>query len=604
LDTKSTSGQYWFPIKYKLIIFNSLLIIFAFSIFAYFAQDLFRKDKSAYIYESALNHNHLVSIDVDRGISEYKMSLDALSALPFEKNLYRYTLLKTQDMFSLAYYQHNGTNWTRTHRLIKKNILKKFNIGLSYVNNLDEQILSQLEQSARGFIIFSKEKIPHYTIASRSNKNAITIARISLEGFIRKLEENKIFETIILDEALNAVLINNENINLETLKSQIPKTLRSGAFSFETANENYLASFTKLESNGLYVISLIPQRDAFLAIKILITKSYYFIAALICFAIIASIIFSKTMTKPLTKLFNLTQNISLGNFSERASIPNRDEIGALAQSFNFMSDKIVLYMNEMKEKAKMENELEVAKMVQNAFFPHNIIKPGNLEIYGDLIPASQCGGDWWGHLSWQGKSILIIADATGHGVPAALITATAHCCLSNLKELLTMKPSLIDSPNEILTFMNNAICDNGETILMTAFIAIIDESNNQVLYSNASHTPPLLFKNTSEEITKASFVPLMEANGPRLGEILNNQYTVAKIELFKKDAIIFYTDGLIDCANIEERKWGQRNFIKSLCETVQLDAKETVNETFNHLNVYKTIRANDDDITLLVVKKV
>jgi sigma-B regulation protein RsbU (phosphoserine phosphatase) len=418
------------------------------------------------------------------------------------------------------------------------------------------------------------------------------------------LDENKIFATIILDESLSPIFKNIEEINLDTLKFKLPKNLPTGAFSFETTNENYLASFTKLDSNNLYVISLIPQSDAFLAIKILITKSYYFIGALICFSILASILFSKTMTKPLTKLFNLTQNISLGNFTGRIAIPNHDEIGALGQSFNFMSDKIVLYMEEMKEKVKMENELAVAKIVQNAFFPQNIIKPGSLEIYGELIPATQCGGDWWGHLSWQGKSIIIIADATGHGVPAALITATAHCCLSNLKEILKMNPSLIDAPNEILTFMNNAICDNGETILMTAFIAIFDENNNQVLYSNASHTPPLFFKNSTEAITKASFIPLLEANGPRLGEKLNNQYPVSKIELSQNDAIIFYTDGLIDCANIEEKKWGQRNFIKSLCETIKFDTRLIVNETFKHLNEFKTVRANDDDITLLVVKKI
>jgi len=604
LDTRRTNDQYWFPIKYKLIFFNSFLIIIAFSIFAYFAQDLFKKDKSAYIYESALSYNHLIATDIANKLSAHKLTLDALAAVPYDKNLFRHTLLKTQEIFTLSYYQNDGTTFQRTQRLIKKNILKNFNLNLTYVNQLDEQILGQLEQTPSGFLVFPNEKIPHFIMAVRPNKNTIAVARISLENTFKRLDEEKIYDTVILDGSLTPIYHSKNDLDLNILKSKIPSKLSSGAFFFETKNESYLASFTKLEPSNLYILSLIPQSDAFLAIKILVTKSYYFTAALICFAILTSIIFSKTMTKPLSKLFNLTEKISEGNFSERVHIPNHDEIGALGESFNFMSDKIVQYMDEMKEKVKMENELAVAKIVQNAFFPKDIIKKGKLEIYGELIPASQCGGDWWGHLSWGGKTILIIADATGHGVPAALITATAHCCLSNLKEFLKSNPNLINSPNEILTIMNNAICDNGETILMTAFIAIVDENNNQVLYSNASHTPPLLFINSNEGITKQSFTPLLEANGPRLGEKLNNEYPVAKIELNQNDAIIFYTDGLIDCNNMEEKKWGQRNFIKSLCDTIKLDPKLLVHETFQHLNDFKKERANDDDITLLVVKKV
>src|SRR5690606_11851732 len=122
--------------------------------------------------------------------------------------------------------------------------------------------------------------------------------------------------------------------------------------------------------------------------------------------------------------------IAQGNFDKRVKVKGHDEVGALSDSVNDMADKIVLYMEEMKEKARLENEVAVAQLVQSSFFPRSSLTSPDLQVFGHFEPASECGGDWWGiadHGDWR---IFFIADATGHGVPAALLTATINCCKS------------------------------------------------------------------------------------------------------------------------------------------------------------------------------
>ena len=109
-------------------------------------------------------------------------------------------------------------------------------------------------------------------------------------------------------------------------------------------------------------------------------------------------------------------------------------------------------MDQMKEKARLEKELEVAQLVQASFFPEDKIMTNAYELHSFYEPATECGGDWWGVIHLENKSIWMIADASGHGVPAALITAVANCCKENLNQLLAKDPDFIKDPNDVLNF--------------------------------------------------------------------------------------------------------------------------------------------------------
>ncbi|MBT5094870.1 MAG: SpoIIE family protein phosphatase, partial [Halobacteriovoraceae bacterium] len=241
-------------------------------------------------------------------------------------------------------------------------------------------------------------------------------------------------------------------------------------------------------------------------------------------------------------------------------------------------------------------------LVQNAFFPDNDITLAGMDIAAFYTPASECGGDWWGHLSLGDKTAIFIADATGHGVPAALLTATANSSVSIIGQLAEHHPELLESPAKMMSLINQAVCNVGNQILMTFFIAVFDKNTNQIIYSNASHNPPLKVEPIEGTYEKRSFRPLLGENGPHLGKDPKANYKDETVEFKGDHSLIMFTDGIIECANSEKKQWGERRFLKSLLSHMADSPAKLRDSVVKEAYEFYGGEAPDDDITLLVIK--
>lgn len=347
--------------------------------------------------------------------------------------------------------------------------------------------------------------------------------------------------------------------------------------------------------------SSLDSKLAYEATEDLIYKSLAYGMLILGLAIIVGLLLSRPLTKQLERLFTMTQVVSSGNFNEEIQIKSHDEIGSLSDSFNFMLKKIRFYIEEMKEKARIEGELKVAQLVQSSFFPAEDISGQGFNLSGRYAPASECGGDWWGVLEFQDKTIVMIADATGHGVPAALITATINCCKSNLRSYLEIAPEKATSSGFIMSFINQAICDAGKEIQMTAFIFVIDHGRQMMTFSNASHQPALLYRQEGEEITKENFQVLNDVNGSRLGQNPTQFYEEKTITLLSHDKIYLYTDGMTECMNSQGMAFGERRFLKAILENVNNEARVTKEKIWEHLEKFREEASLKDDVTFVAV---
>ena len=353
--------------------------------------------------------------------------------------------------------------------------------------------------------------------------------------------------------------------------------------------------------NYAYVVTL-SQEKAYAASSYLINKSIFYGSFILGIAMILSVLLARPLTSQLETLFGMTQDIAQGNFKKRVTIKGHDEVGALSDSVNDMADKIVLYMDEMKEKARLENEVHVAQLVQSSFFPKASVQDSTLSTFGHFEPASECGGDWWGHFDQGDWHVFFIADATGHGVPAALLTATINCCKSSLSFILETRPQILSEPHEILRYMNQAVCGAGKEIQVTCFVASFNRKTRELIYANSSHTPPLLFNGSAPEFGKDNFRPLIEANGPRLGQKPDASYESRTLALSIHDNIFFYTDGLTEAENAEDTRWGERRLIKSLIEHGRGTPSEVINGVMSDFRSFTSSKPINDDITAVSMK--
>ncbi|MFL5785191.1 MAG: PP2C family protein-serine/threonine phosphatase [Bacteriovoracaceae bacterium] len=379
------------------------------------------------------------------------------------------------------------------------------------------------------------------------------------------------------------------------------ENLQQGATTITIGDEPWLYSWEFDRKLNFASVVRIPQAEAFQVTRYIVNKSLTYGLFILGIAMILSVLLARPLTAQLEKLFGATQEIAKGNFSVRTEVQGADEVGALADSVNDMAGKIEVYIQEMREKARLENEVAVAQLVQSSFFPHGGIEEKKLEIKGHFEPATECGGDWWGVAGSDDWRVLFIADATGHGVPAALLTATINCCKTSLDYIRELKPDFLSRPDEILRFMNQAVSGAGKEIQVTCFVASLNVKTGKLVYANASHTPPLYFSGLKENLSKDDFQPLIEANGPRLGQNPDSRYESRTLELAAHDTIFFYTDGLTEGENAEGAQWGVRRLIKALAQHGRGSVDNVLGGVLSEFKAFSPERPKDD-LTAVLLK--
>ena len=356
-----------------------------------------------------------------------------------------------------------------------------------------------------------------------------------------------------------------------------------------------IVAYAKIPRLRAMLTASLSEDRAFAVAGYLVNRSIYFGLLILGVAILVGIFVVRPLTGQLEELAAVTQRIGAGDFSSRVKPRTHDEAGALADSVNLMAQEITRYMEEMKEKARLENELQVAQLVQKAFFPPTELRLPALELHSYAAPASECGGDWWGQVSLQQSTLLIIADATGHGVPAALLTASINASKVAIQAQADLDASFATSTARIMRYLNKTVCASGDQIQMTCFLALWNPSTRLFTYTNASHQPALLLPKSDAPLSKDDVRPLLEANGARLGQSPDSAYTETSMELRPGDRMIFYTDGLTEATNPQGQAWGQRRFLKALLESdsVRPEAIVATMQSFQERTHF------DDDVTLI-----
>jgi serine phosphatase RsbU (regulator of sigma subunit) len=307
-----------------------------------------------------------------------------------------------------------------------------------------------------------------------------------------------------------------------------------------------------------------------------------------------------SISKPIKLLAWKADQIARGDLDARVEVKSTDEIGLLGENFNFMADQLVVLLHQTAEKATMEKELEVARTIQETLVPPNDpVDHGTFRFAGYFQPASQCGGDWWTYHDLVGDKVLVlIGDVTGHGVPSAMITATAKAACDVARAVHHDDVSV----TRLLEIMNNAIYQSAKRkFVMTCFASIIDTKARTITYANAGHNFPYLYR--SGEDGKGEFGSLM-IRGNRLGDLKESKYEAKTTELLPGDTLVWYTDGIVECESATGEEYGEKRFRASIRRAAHLDAGDLRDTVVNEALGFFGEAMRKDDITLVIGRMV
>ena len=200
---------------------------------------------------------------------------------------------------------------------------------------------------------------------------------------------------------------------------------------------------------------------------------------------------------------------------------------------------------EIRERERIEQELRVARSIQQASLPEEVPELEGWQISPFYQPAREVGGDFYDfHLLSEGRLGVVVGDATGKGVPAALVMSTT-CGMLQLAARALESPS----PGEVLDQVNETLLARiPSNMFVTCFYAILDPTSGSLTYANAGHDLPYLWHGADCEELRARGMPL--GLMPKMG------YEAKETVLDAGEAVLFYSDGLVEAHDPEGEMFG------------------------------------------------
>jgi serine phosphatase RsbU (regulator of sigma subunit) len=261
-----------------------------------------------------------------------------------------------------------------------------------------------------------------------------------------------------------------------------------------------------------------------------------------------------------------------------------------------LANQLVIAINnarlyaESLEKQRLEEELAVARQIQLDLLPRAFPQSSFFEISAYTSPARQVGGDYYDFLKKDDGTLAIaLADASGKGIPAALLVSLVHASLrAEIKDNLPVWKT-VSNINNLINSSTSA------EKFVTMFYGELDPQARRLTYCNAGHNYPIL-------VRKGSQVQYLDVGGLILGAFAGASYQMGDAELSNRDLIFFYSDGLTDSRNLRDEEFGEKRLIQLLLEWSYLSTDELKEKIVNEVNIFSQGTVQYDDLTFVALK--
>lgn len=232
----------------------------------------------------------------------------------------------------------------------------------------------------------------------------------------------------------------------------------------------------------------------------------------------------------------------------------------------------------------IQKELEIAQRIQLSLLPVSFPISKRFQVAARYVPMTSVAGDFYEYVvASDDEAGLLIADVSGHGVPAALIA-------SMVKLAITTQHENARTPAELLTGMNDVLCGNTQNQFVTAGYVYLSAAERELRYAAAAHPPMLLLR-------QGATIEI-EENGLMLAAFNFAQYQTVSVPIQPGDRFVLYTDGILEAEDAEKTEFGKDR----LCALIRETAGRTCIEAADHViaSIRRWSPNQNDDLTVLI----
>lgn len=250
-----------------------------------------------------------------------------------------------------------------------------------------------------------------------------------------------------------------------------------------------------------------------------------------------------------------------------------------------------LFIEEI-EKKRLEEEMLLAMNIQKNLLPKNIAPIAGYEIAGVNIPSFKVGGDYYDIIPLPGgMAMIVIADVSGKGAPAALLMANVQAALRVLAPMELEITDLMGKLNQLV--FTNTTPDK----FITLFLGILDPTKNIFTYINGGHNPPLHYHGGEFRALAEGGIILGVMEHPR-------KYETGTKEIGAGDIIVFYTDGISEAMNRHREEFSEKRLKQVIEKNSSETAKCLLEAIIGTVQSFVDGELQSDDITIITLKRI
>ncbi|HYA63943.1 MAG TPA: SpoIIE family protein phosphatase [Candidatus Sulfotelmatobacter sp.] len=310
-------------------------------------------------------------------------------------------------------------------------------------------------------------------------------------------------------------------------------------------------------------------------------------------ALVIGVVLTRAITGTISDLSRATEAVQEGNFSARVPVERRDQLGMLGESFNSMTSSIGRLIDEQKQLQRLENEISIAREVQDQLFPRNLPHVAGVEIEAICRAARSVSGDYYDFIQLTPTQVAFaIADISGKGISAALLMASLQAALRS--QLLTPGSENLSTAELVARLNKHLVRNTGDDRFATFFIAIYDLATRKLRYTNAGHLPGFCL---SEGKAKH-----LDEGGIVLGVVEDYHYKEGCVDVPPDAVLIGYSDGLVEPENAYGEEFGVSRLEGAAQRVRQATARKIAELLMTAAEEWSGTPEQADDMTVIVAK--
>lgn len=356
--------------------------------------------------------------------------------------------------------------------------------------------------------------------------------------------------------------------------------------------------YAPIQSTGWVFLARVPEKEALAPVRQSVRFAGLMLGGTLALMIGAIWFVSGRLARPIRKLDGAVDRIAAGDLEARVDVGSRrDEIGHLALSFNEMARDLRSNLDRLSEerasRQKMERDLDLAREIQRGLLPSVPPRVEGFDVAGWNQAADKTGGDYFDWLELRdGRTIVTMADVTGHGIGPALIVAV---CRAYMRASASGDCDLA----EVLGRVNALLCEDiPEGRFVTAAVGVIDPSTSSMIFFSAGQAPILYYEAATGKVHvwDADNLPLGIA-----GDMVVRDCREIRFE--RGDVLVLTTDGFFEWVNRSSEQYGTARLAACVRRYHEEGAEAMIQSMYDDVLAHAGGTVQMDDLTAVVIKR-